>query len=470
MQIKSIIKSSLNELVIDSTSHGLPKIFKSKHFPMKLMWTICFIVSTCYCSYSIFQITCDYFNYDVVTVFETVYETPAKFPVITLCNANLFQTKQSEKIVEDYLSQLKFNPNLSSTLKSLLILNSINQKNETFKKSISYPFEESLIGCEFNTIKCNASDFSWTFHSAFGNCYRFNSGKDSNILKNISFPGSLYGLKLEIFVDPSILSSQDVTKFNGFHVFVNNQTEDPRYIDGLGVSIGMKSDIVINRHYSYQLGEPYNECKSDLNTLKAYDSELYKSIINSNSSYQQMDCFYLCLQKKVINECRCYIKIHNKLSNDPPCENSTQILCSQEVWAKFLKGNFYHNCLRYCPARCDSVSYTLTTANIEYPSRAYFESHLVNNSVIRNKFLNKSFTYEDLKSKVLALNIFYDRMSYTKTSQQPKTTLLDLVSNMGGLLGLFLGISFLSFVEIFEALFEVIYIKFFRTSKIESFS
>ena len=46
-------------------------------------------------------------------------------------------------------------------------------------------------------------------------------------------------------------------------------------------------------------------------------------------------------------------------------------------------------------------------------------------------------------------------LSYVIISQQAKTNILDVISNIGGLLGLFLGFSFLSFIEFVEAIFEV---------------
>jgi hypothetical protein len=42
--------------------------------------------------------------------------------------------------------------------------------------------------------------------------------------------------------------------------------------------------------------------------------------------------------------------------------------------------------------------------------------------------------------------------------QQPKIELFDLISNVGGALGLFLGFSFISLLELFEVLAELIYI------------
>ena len=61
---------------------------------------------------------------------------------------------------------------------------------------------------------------------------------------------------------------------------------------------------------------------------------------------------------------------------------------------------------------------------------------------------------------MVSINIFYDDLSYTAITEDAKMSQVDLVSNLGGLLGLFIGISFLSFGEIFEALFEIIFIMF----------
>jgi hypothetical protein len=40
--------------------------------------------------------------------------------------------------------------------------------------------------------------------------------------------------------------------------------------------------------------------------------------------------------------------------------------------------------------------------------------------------------------------------------------MFNFISNIGGILGLFLGLSFLSFIEIFEILFEILSIIFFK--------
>jgi hypothetical protein len=56
------------------------------------------------------------------------------------------------------------------------------------------------------------------------------------------------------------------------------------------------------------------------------------------------------------------------------------------------------------------------------------------------------------------LNVYYDKLSYIQISKDAKIEIVDLVSGIGGLLGLFLGMSFLSFAEFLEMIVETIVI------------
>ena len=71
------------------------------------------------------------------------------------------------------------------------------------------------------------------------------------------------------------------------------------------------------------------------------------------------------------------------------------------------------------------------------------------------RYGNRTPTFDELKESTLKLNINYQELQYTLVKESQKTTWLDLLSNVGGTLGLFTGFSFLSLVEILEILFEI---------------
>jgi hypothetical protein len=59
---------------------------------------------------------------------------------------------------------------------------------------------------------------------------------------------------------------------------------------------------------------------------------------------------------------------------------------------------------------------------------------------------------------LLKLNIYYDELSYTLINEAASLTIFEMFSNIGGTLGLFLGISLLSFIEVVEVLFNIFFI------------
>ena len=58
------------------------------------------------------------------------------------------------------------------------------------------------------------------------------------------------------------------------------------------------------------------------------------------------------------------------------------------------------------------------------------------------------------------IDIYYENLEYTSISQLPKMNVLDLISNIGSNLSLFIGVSFISFAEIIEILGEILIILF----------
>ena len=102
----------------------------------------------------------------------------------------------------------------------------------------------------------------------------------------------------------------------------------------------------------------------------------------------------------------------------------------------------------------------------EFPTMKY-SKYLMNNTVVRKRFshLNNSISFDELAKNVARIQIFYDELQETIISEEIKTQPFDLVSNLGGTLGLFLGLSFLSLIEIFEILFKVLFICIEKSGK-----
>jgi len=103
-----------------------------------------------------------------------------------------------------------------------------------------------------------------------------------------------------------------------------------------------------------------------------------------------------------------------------------------QIYLGLVKNGITSICGNECPLECDSI---------EYETSLSFNKFITNNS-----------------DNLVNFNLFYTSLDYTMIDQIGKMNGFDLISNIGGNLGLFIGISFLSFAELIELFIEIIYI------------
>lgn len=102
------------------------------------------------------------------------------------------------------------------------------------------------------------------------------------------------------------------------------------------------------------------------------------------------------------------------------------------------------------------MTYNLFTNEAQYPSKVYVNS-LVNNPIMKAKFASNpsDLNYDTLQRTMLQVSVFYGHLGYQYYEEAAKMEVSDLVAYIGGTLGLFLGMSFLSFVEILDVFLQI---------------
>lgn len=104
----------------------------------------------------------------------------------------------------------------------------------------------------------------------------------------------------------------------------------------------------------------------------------------------------------------------------------------------------------------------LTGSTQSFPSY-YYRKYLAPRF---KKYLNNSsanLKLSDLDESIAKLNVYLQNMGYQQISEFPLMTEIHLLANTGGMLGLFMGMSFLSFIEVFEMslVFSYLFLKKF---------
>ena len=106
------------------------------------------------------------------------------------------------------------------------------------------------------------------------------------------------------------------------------------------------------------------------------------------------------------------------------------------------------------------MKFDLYTTSLDYPSIRYTNS-LINNPKIRAKYASNisELTHESLKRNLVQISVYYADLGYSQFDEVASMTWIDLTSSIGGTLGLFLGMSFLSFMEFFDIFLQIIFYK-----------
>ena len=183
---------------------------------------------------------------------------------------------------------------------------------------------------------------------------------------------------------------------------------------------------------------------------------MYQTLVKQYGKYRYRNCIWYCMQEVFIKECGC---------QDPgsPTINNTMRFCTTlndlfscvyPHFTSFFQQDLTEKC-SYCKNECESEAYGFSPSYNEYPSEQYGNFLLRLNKIKANNITS----FDQLKRNVLSLNIYYDDLQYMIVEELPSTDLLTLVSAIGGTMGLFLGMSFLSILELVEIAVEVIFLK-----------
>jgi hypothetical protein len=453
---KLLLKDIFLNCITESTSHGLPSIIRTKRIQLKLMWLLFFILSTCACSFLVARMILAYFKFEVISQITVIHESPAAFPTVTICNIHGFNTHKSvdfkrqifsKNNITDIFSENLINLSNMSEIKSsffrlkfLMQLNSMDPSmNDSARLELNAPLNNMLISCSFGPNRCTESDFELFFHRYYGNCNRFNSNKQQERL--VMKSGKLYGLKLELFVgfDENLGTFQSN---RGAHLFIHNKS-NILSSESFDVPASLETDIRLSRTRVFKLGPPHSNCVQEGDF---YDSLFYNIIINQGYAYKQSDCFDLCFQQYLIKNCSCYEPSFNSLSYNKPCLSLADSLCEMNAFERFLNKNNMDKCLLSCPLECNSKDFEYTLSFSQFPTEEYAKQLRKLNRVRALFGPNRTTNYDDIKKNFLSINLFYEDFKVNLIEEVAKLTIEDLLSNIGGTLGLYTGISFLSFV------------------------
>jgi len=459
--------------------HFALNIFYSPHLVLKIVFALSLLLAYGLASYTTITLILTYLEYGVITTIRTINETPADFPKVKICNKIPFTTKYAYEFLSqsNLFNMSEINKTLNgdrtvaiqyfARLRSALFGQIQNFSTEQ-KRSLSHDLNDTLLSCLFSYESCNSNDFQWEWDNNYGNCFIFNTGYNSwgekIDIKKSNIEGSIYGLQVEFYVN----YFENLTFFdffletfgNGLVVRIDNVSVVLDYShDGIFALPGIQTFLALDRQFKTTLHKPYSIC-DDLNTNN-FNSNLFDLISQSKYTYTQTFCIQQCFQELLYKECKCKDSDFASLENASYCSNTLQLQCAWKAWTDtYLKNNYVQDiCIPQCPLECNLTQISFVSSSNELIPSLYIDL-LKKNPNLLSDFINRSIDDESvILQSIVKLNIFYNSLSYTVSTESPQMDIISLIANIGGNLGLFMGVCLFSLAEIVVTLIEIFMLK-----------
>ncbi|XP_071488657.1 acid-sensing ion channel 1C-like [Diadema antillarum] len=475
-------------------AHGLPNIYRATNPYRRGLWLAIFLAGLCVVLWQFTTLLIAYFKHDVNINTDFVRLRHLDFPAITVCNLNPIMASKLDELTEYGLNRddiwpaetasstqdLEGRSNNSSTRQSLSmraekyqdwenvdltdqddrvdkleeaidIIGSApyDQRNETGHK-----LDDMLLSCYFQNFPCFPENFTHFYNYMYGNCFTFNSGSKGRVL-NVSKIGPLYGLSLELYIDQSEYIST-IQPSAGIRLLIHNQHEMPFPEDqGINLAPGAHTSVGLSLVDIERLGHPYTNCSLDFAEGNIFRDKF------SHLDYSRSTCEKNCFFKGVLENCKCADPRYRYDNSIPVCNTSIPRIdeCVDQIEENYTLGLIPCNCTM--PCRQQNYHYTISEAH--WPNDGYMDEVKEGIAEISDS-LRRQLTQDPnfIEDNVVKVGVFYDNLQFQYIYQTPAYDWYSLVSDLGGQVGLWIGVSVLTIFEFVELVYDLFKLCFMK--------
>ncbi|GMT02586.1 hypothetical protein PENTCL1PPCAC_24760, partial [Pristionchus entomophagus] len=457
-----------------TSTHAVPHIGMANRTILGIFWTVILIGCIIGFIYQLRLLIIKYLAYNVNTETKVIFDlefSERPFPAVMICHLNPWKADSisSSPFLSDMYTAYTTaaRPNAlfgfaagrtgerqqrAVKMTSLANEHLFSLINKTEYVDPHYTYNDLVISCSYNVEACNETDWTPKKDPNFGMCYVYNADGE----KKTSRAGPLYGLRVVMRTNQN--NYLPWTEAAGIVVSIYNQTDQP-YPEVLGFYAppGTATDMGVRYIRTTRKGAPYGTCR----VSQKADFPHYKG------KYEVESCYRSCLQEQIIKKCGCFDPTYAYLGGTATksCfgdgfDNSTweassnNMNCIEEIYdSSATTFNMINDCTE-CTPPCEVQAYTTTVSTAQWPSNEYKPAECTAYNQTGQPWLLPSEDTSEpkclawYKTHTLLVEIYYERMNYQLLSESAAYTIVNLISDIGGQLGLFLGMSLISILEI----------------------
>ncbi|KAF7636549.1 hypothetical protein Mgra_00003938 [Meloidogyne graminicola] len=340
------------------------------------------------------------------------------------------QKRESQKIVLGF-KNLTDEISIKSQARQNLIY-SMGEKSEKERIHLSYQIDELILKCSFNQHDCDIKrDFKLHNTAQYGNCFTFNWNRDARITAHRA--GANFGLRVLVYANVS--DYLPTTEAIGFRIIVHDKWTFP-FVDAFGENAptGMLSSYGVRMKKFFRLEHPYGHCRTG--------NQLPDGYIYTGYNYSVEGCHRSCLQQEIIRICGCAdptlpipLGAQQCGVNEQNARECIRTIQDQKLMAEerldFCK----------CPLPCNEIGYELTYSAARWPSGT---------ARIMECESSDEFCLEKYRINAALIQVFYEEFNYQTLTESAAYSLTSLIADLGGLSGLWIGISIVSILEVVQ--------------------
>ncbi|KAH9490747.1 hypothetical protein Btru_051124 [Bulinus truncatus] len=429
------ILKAFDKYASSSSLHGVGFIHSSRHVRSKLIWIFAFASVASALVYHSYSTINDYFEYKTKISMEQKRMDFLNLPQITICNHNPIRLSKIG-LLSTKLQQIILEARSENSNAEILITDNVTDSNvfhefygkiyEFYKEFgkqdrnvlnlAGHQFEDILLCCKISSGECPSRIYRKLFYSEeYSNCYTLNT---STFKQGFSGP------------------HRGITGTKGIQMLVHSKNDFPYPFNGIPLSPGMMTYVALSQGKITRLGEPYSSCVDTEEYLKKY-----------NYTYSDELCYDICFFKQYIEDCGCYKSQWNVMGipdSTPLCEEECTVL----HWD-------WEACS--CNVPCREVTYSIRQGSAHWPS--YTLGRVLREYLCTSRNLSQATCLKlrnqseaELRENFVGVKIYYDSMYVTYFTDEEVINLTTFLSNLGGCVGLWIGISVFG---IFELLYLV---------------
>ncbi|RUS72250.1 hypothetical protein EGW08_019991 [Elysia chlorotica] len=411
-QIYRTLQELFQQFQETATIHGVAKTSQPQLYSCRrLIWAILVVAMTVMLGITLAELITEMRERPIKTNNKFSLHDELPFPAVTICSLNQYirdrvpdnpMIRHLLYFKSEYARMTGATLNLLDTHVNLTDVSGVDLDNAT--EYAATRLDELLWGCAWKSRPVDCQQIFQPVKTSYGKCFMFNGDKNNVRVAKMNGPGESLTARISI--------NDDKGFFSQF----------------------MEEGVITIR-----LPYPYKAFNNGF--CEDTESEDYVNKLSIMPLYSVTACQINCYMDFVFKQCGCLG--FNDLGNMSVCSAKEYFTCYLPAAAKFNQSQLLAcNCMEVC----HSVNYETEVYYADFASRFSQEIAKNDNSTNANK----------IKANAIELRIFYKSLNIETLEQQPAISTADIIGKLGGQMGLFLGLSLLSYVEILELFFLMI--------------